>query len=154
MSLTDSKKSLIIGFYLFDTFLILDQVTKYLAATYLSQPIEIIPGFFRLTYAENTGVAWSFPIPQPALLIGVPLIIAAISYIFYKSFNLKHPLAYSAFALILAGSIGNYIDRIIFGHVIDFISVGTWPIFNLADAFITVGAFIILLFYARIERYA
>ncbi len=157
MNSTSPKIASTKGFLFFSSIvidlIILDQLTKYFARTsFGDSPIEVIPQWFYLTYSENVGIAWSIPIPQTLLLLGIPLLFIAGVHVSIKYFNYQKRLTQAAFSLIFAGAISNYADRIIFGHVIDFISVGSFPIFNLADAYITCAAFIIIVFYGKIER--
>jgi signal peptidase II len=138
--------------------LLLDQATKYLAYIYL-QPqstIPVINKIFYLTYLENKGAA--FGILQNSLwfLIVVTLIIVIISGIYiYRTPRINIISKYSI-ALIIAGALGNLIDRIIKGYVIDFFDFVIWPVFNIADMSVVIGAFIlifILLFDKRKIKY-
>ncbi len=113
---------------------IFDQVTKYL---FQGKNIFIM-SFFSFTYAENTGAAFSlFQNQNLGLIIFSFLVLGFIVY-YFKGY----PIALS---FILAGLLGNLLDRIFFGFVRDFISIGGWPIFNIADSANTIG--IILLIY-------
>jgi len=135
------------------SFTILDQATKWIARTNLVDThIKIIPNFAALVYAENTGVAWSLPVSQWVLLLGVPTIIALGIYFLPRHFNFKKKITQYIFAALLAGAISNYFDRLFFGYVIDFISIWRWPVFNLADIYITCAVFFIVVFYGKIER--
>jgi signal peptidase II len=128
-----------------------DQVTKWLALIYLQSPLEIMP-WFKLGYQENTGIAWSIQIPYLLLLALNFGLVILFFYFTGKYLDISHRLTQIAVALIFAGACGNIVDRLVHGYVIDFISVWIWPVFNLADAFLTVGIFLILLFYAKIRR--
>jgi signal peptidase II len=139
---------------------------------YYGQSIPIIGDFFRLTYIENPGMAFGFePGPKFKLAISLFSLIASIGLVFYlylirnKSLSLR-----LAIAFILGGAIGNLIDRtfygvlfgyapLFFGSVVDFFdfdffnftifgtSYDRWPIFNIADASVTIGVLILILFY-------
>lgn len=113
----------------------LDQISK----TFFQEKFIPLFSFLSFQYAENTGAAFS--LFQGYNLAFIVLSLFAIGFIIY-SFK-KYPLALS---FLLAGVLGNFIDRIFFGFVRDFISVGIWPIFNFADTWNTVG--VALLFYA------
>ena len=120
--------------------IILDQVTKYLAVVNVSQGnITIISGFFDLTLAQNTGAAFS--IMQNGkwfFLIFTPIIIGAI--LFYIIYKAKDSLLVSiSLSLIIGGAVGNYIDRIRLGYVVDFLDFKVWPVFNVADSFVVIG---------------
>ena len=114
---------------------VLDQVSKYLLA---AKDIALFP-FVSFTYAENTGAAFSLFQNQNFALI----IVSFIALIFILYYFKEYPLALS---FILAGLLGNLSDRLLFGFVRDFISIGAFPIFNVADSCNTIG--IVLLLYA------
>ena len=131
--------------------LALDQITKYLVARslVLYQVVEIIPGFFNLTRVHNRGAIFGFlgnsssSLALVFLNIGAVLAFAVVSYYFLKTPS-EMFLTRISFALIISGAMGNILDRIFRGYVIDFLDfyVGRfhWPFFNLADSCITVGA--------------
>ena len=101
-------------------------------------------GFFRVTHAINTGSAFGLFPNQTSLLIIASVIGISVLIYFYRrqprpSFFLRLSLG-----LQLGGAFSNLIDRIALGHVVDFIDVGAWPIFNLADTAISVGIFMLL----------
>ncbi|MDI6699371.1 MAG: signal peptidase II [Candidatus Saccharicenans sp.] len=131
--------------------LALDQITKYLVARslVLYQVVEIIPGFFNLTRVHNRGAIFGFlgnsssSLALVFLNIGAVLAFAVVSYYFLKTPS-EMFLTRISFALIISGAMGNILDRIFRGYVIDFLDfyLGRfhWPFFNLADSCITVGA--------------
>ena len=129
---------------------ILDQFTKWAAVHYLTYqtPVKIIDGFFYLTYAKNTGAAWSILEGQGWLFI--VFAIVAVAYIIYYLNTSKNTSKLMKIALlfIAGGAIGNVIDRIHLKYVIDFLDFYIFgydfPIFNVADSFITVGMFILV----------
>jgi len=104
-------------------------------------------GFFRLTHVHNTGAAFglfygqSFPLTVVAL-VGVVIILLYALFLRRRFPLLDYRLTNSALGLILGGTIGNLIDRLRFGYITDFIDVGIWPIFNIADSAIVVGVII------------
>jgi signal peptidase II len=133
-----------------------DQFTKHLARESLKHnpPIVILKNFIDLCYAENTGTAFSrldnLTLPLSLfVLVCVPLLaVLCIAYLIWrfrsKSFNILLP-----FVLILAGATGNLLDRIRYGHVVDFIhlhlrDVFHWPIFNIADFLLFIGCGMLL----------
>jgi len=140
-------------FIILAVIVILDQVTKYLAYVYL-QPqatIPIINKFFYLTYVENRGAA--FGILQDKvwfLSIITSIIILAAVYYVYKN-PLMGKVTRLCIALIMAGAIGNLIDRIRLGYVIDFFDFLIWPVFNIADSSVVVGT-IILAFILMFDK--
>jgi signal peptidase II len=120
---------------------------------YSWQDIPVAGEWLSFTHVENTGVAFSIPIPMLNYVSIIALLF--ILYFFYRIIkeNPGHLVNYYAFTLILAGAIGNFIDRFTRGPVTDFIKVdfGFWPfnpfaIFNVADSCITVGVFLYIIF--------
>lgn len=134
----------------------LDQLSKYLVREYIDWG-DWVPehGFFRFTYNTNTGGVFGLFANQ-TLLITVAAVISVVVIILYS----RHKMAQSmlvkvSLGLILGGSIGNLIDRIRLGAVTDFIDVGAWPVFNLADSAIDIGVVLLiayLLMKMRKER--
>jgi signal peptidase II len=135
--------------------LILDQVSKAWVITHMSlhESISIVAGFFSITYIRNPGAAFGFlatagPLFRSVFFLGVT--VAAVVLIVYYLYTTKREesLLIFSLSLILAGAVGNLIDRIRFGEVIDFfdVYVGThhWPAFNWADAAISTGAFLLI----------
>jgi len=141
--------------------LFLDQVTKALVHGQMTlyQSIEIVPNFFHLTYLRNTGAAFGFLAgSRSPLRITFFILISAIAIgcIFYLLKNLRpgqNTFAVSL-SLILGGAIGNLIDRLRMGEVIDFLDfhwyAHHWPAFNVADSAITIG--VLLLFWQMIRK--
>lgn len=130
---------------------IADQVTKWLATEHLQAPWNFT-SWFSLAYAENTGVAFSFPVPYQLLIpLSLIMVVVIVAYGF-RALNMDSPLSMIVLGFITGGAAGNMIDRVVRGFVIDFIQVGWWPTFNLADAFLTVGIFLLLAFYGKIKR--
>ncbi len=118
-----------------------DQFTKYWALTNLSVP-QKITSFFQLKFVENSGIAFSIPIPRIFLLVLITAITACLLFhLITKKFT---NLAQISLVLITAGAIGNLIDRLLNGKVIDFLSFWQFPIFNFADVFIFCGVAIYL----------
>lgn len=115
----------------------------------LGESWPILRGIFHITLVHNTGIAFGLFKNQGIVFIIIPL-IAIVLLIFNIYYYRHHQEDLSrtyivAFSLILGGAIGNLIDRIYFGYVIDFLDFRIWPVFNLADSAITIGAAVILL---------
>ncbi len=142
---------------------IADQVTKLLILREVSlhTSIPVIPGFFHITHVQNPGGAFGFLANQSALVRGV--LFLAVSTVavgmvlwFYHKTPPTHRWLATGFALIIGGAVGNLIDRVRFGKVIDFLDFffrgWHWPAFNVADSAITVGItiFIIHVIWGRI----
>ncbi len=134
----------------------LDRWTKRLVATRIAmyRHIQIIPGFFRLTHTENTGAAFSLFADSPshwktALLIGFSVVaMTVVSWLLWKQ-SRALTLTGIALSLILGGATGNLWDRVASGRVVDFLLFYVkgyqWPVFNLADSAIVVGASLLVL---------
>ncbi|MGC4024593.1 MAG: signal peptidase II [Mesorhizobium sp.] len=127
----------------------LDQWIKVLVEAHLAmhQQVDLLP-FFALFRTYNTGVAFSmFSWIGDKGLIAISL--GVIAFMLYLAARTSSALALTGFALVIGGAVGNLIDRAIYGHVIDYFlfhtPVWSFAVFNLADAFITVGAALILL---------
>ena len=121
-----------------------DQLTKYLVRDRMDLG-QSIPeeGFFRLTHTTNTGGAFGLFNNQAFLLAVVAIIGIAILVLYLRYMPPGSKLLKAGLGLDLGGAVGNLIDRIHFGEVTDFIDVGCWPVFNLADSSIVVGTILI-----------
>ena len=109
-------------------------------------------GFFRLTYGTNTGTAFGlFPDQTLALILASFVAIGFLVY-FYRAHGLNRPLLRAAIGMQLGGALGNLIDRLTTGAVVDFIDVGPWPIFNVADSCIVVGMIVLVSVLVLAER--
>jgi signal peptidase II len=116
--------------------------------------IQVIPGFFRITHTENTGAAFSMFADSTApwktgLLVGFSVVaLLVVSVLLWKN-NPKHLVTGIGLSLIMGGALGNLWDRLARGRVIDFLLVYVkqyqWPVFNLADSAIVVGAGLLIL---------
>jgi signal peptidase II len=117
-----------------------DQLTKVWVRAALSLG-ESWPrdGFFRLTHVGNTGSAFGLFGNANNVLIIAAIIGVGVLLAYYRSHPSPGPLVKVSLGLLLAGAIGNLIDRLTVGHVTDFIDVGPWYIFNIADASIVCG---------------
>jgi signal peptidase II len=143
--------------------LVLDQLTKYLVAKYIRmyEVIPVIPGFFNLTHVRNRGAAFSILSNLPgvwrsAFFITVTLVAVVVLVVLIR--KTEERLLASAFSLIAGGAVGNVIDRIRFGEVVDFIQWYVksyyWPSFNVADSAITIGVGLLvidMLFFQKKE---
>jgi signal peptidase II len=124
--------------------ILLDQITKFLAISslQLNTPVPLIKNFLNLTLVHNRGAAFGFF--QNQLLMFVLISILVIAFIFHNLKNKKNSVIFKlSLSLILGGAIGNLIDRLRFGFVIDFLDLRIWPVFNLADSAITIAALLL-----------
>ncbi len=117
-----------------------DQASKALVLLNM-YPGQSIPesGFFRITYVTNTGSAFGLFPNQTLFLIIASFVGIGILLVFYRIHRVSSPILRISLGLQLGGAIGNLMDRLRLGHVVDFIDVGAWPVFNLADSSIVVG---------------
>lgn len=130
----------------------LDQVSKYIIDNnfFEGDTLEVITDFFHITYVKNRGIAFGmFQGKLDIISIATVIAIIAIIYYLYRDRNKMPILEKIGFNFILAGAIGNMIDRVARGFVIDMIDFrGIWAfVFNLADVWINIGVLLILLEY-------
>ncbi len=131
--------------------LILDQITKTLTRVQmdLHESIPIIQNFFHLTYVANDGMAFGINFPAGIYVFTFVSFVASIGLAWYLWHVRKATLLLRiSLAFILAGAVGNLIDRVLFQEVVDFldfmIAGHHWPVFNVADSSVTVGMFFFL----------
>jgi signal peptidase II len=131
---------------------ILDQITKFLVLANLPTQvsIEVIPGFFNLVQVHNTGAAFGMLKDNNWFFIGLASVaLIAVAVMAKRGCFLDTPTRLGA-ALLASGILGNLTDRLLHGHVVDFLDVilpwyGHWPAFNVADSCICVAAFLFLI---------
>ena len=140
------KRLLVLCSVLVFFFLLLDQGSKLTTrgCMELGESITLIPGWFNLTYVHNPGAAWSLLAGFPWLLLSFGVVAGVCIVLFFRRWSEGYPERYCALALIESGIIGNSIDRLWHGSVIDFLHVHYYdvyhyPIFNIADCAICVG---------------
>jgi signal peptidase II len=133
--------------------LTLDQWTKSLAVKHLAHesPVPLVGRALYLTYVQNTGTAFGLLSGAGAYLVAIA-VLAVVFIVGYWGYlgrrsGPPNPWLTCGLALPLGGAIGNLIDRIRLGYVVDFIDFRVWPVFNVADSAITVGAFLIGYYY-------
>ena len=142
------KKILLITLY----GLLFDQIIKFLVSKYITN-VTIIPNFISLIYAENDGVAFSMLSGSRIIIIIISiLLLSFLAYYMNKDYVSKKKddiLMDISYGLLFGGILGNLLDRIIRGIVIDYISINIigyhFPIFNLADVMITIGVIIMII---------
>lgn len=140
-----NKKNFIFITAVISVVLILDQVTKFWVRGTLMRG-ESFPefGLFRFTHVHNTGSLFGIFQGYNSPLIVASIVAILLLIWIYKSYSHKGLLISLALGLQLGGAAGNLIDRILQGHVTDFLDVWIWPVFNLADSSIVVGLCILL----------
>jgi signal peptidase II len=141
----------------------IDQLSKFWVRTVLmnNDPINIIPEVLKLQYHENTGAVWGIMSGKVEFLrVFTFIVLLGIFYLYLKIPNGKKYNALKVIVVfILAGAVGNLIDRIILSHVVDFIyfELINFPLFNIADSYLTVSSvllFILAIFYYKDEDFA
>ncbi|MFC1754336.1 signal peptidase II [Thermoproteota archaeon] len=134
----------------------LDQLSKIFISNTLTlnQSFPVIRDFFHVTLVHNTGIAFGMLKGNSTIILIVTIVgLAIIAYSLRKDLLANHCLSdwkkipaidKLAMSLILGGAIANMIDRIRLGYVVDFLDFRIWPVFNIADSCITIGAFILI----------
>ncbi len=146
-------------FFLSLLLILLDQITKLLVYGYIKPNNTIVINeFFSLTHVHNYGAAFSFLADQSGwqryLLSGISMIASIAIIIWMRRVEVDQVLKLSALSVLLAGAVGNLIDRFFLGFVIDFIDLHYqtfyWPVFNVADILISVG--VVLLLFSDMKK--
>lgn len=138
--------------------LCIDQISKLLVVNLLTKTdsITIIKKFFYLTYINNDGAAFSILVGKRIFLILIAVLVIVMLIRYIKKNNIQNKLELVSISLIIGGSLGNLMDRVIRGYVIDFLDFKifnyNFPIFNLADTFIVIGVFLLSLKEIRKEN--
>jgi signal peptidase II len=132
---------------------ILDQLSKLWINANRPQ-IGLLPGFLDLVYVENSGAIFGLFHSHAELFIALGIVASVVILVFLYYFPPATNVGTVSFALILSGAVGNLIDRIRFGYVIDFIGIHVqelfhWPAFNVADAALTVGIFMLIYYFYK-----
>ena len=136
-------------------FLLIDIVSKLVVSNLMKvfDSIVVIKDFFYITYVRNTGAAWSILSDKTWLIIIISLIIIGLIILYICKNKPKSNCENIGYAMILGGAIGNFIDRIVYGYVIDFFDFYIfgydYPIFNVADSFIFIGVIILIIYTWR-----
>lgn len=146
---TDSSSKISNGIYIFSIaslILILDRITKIIIKGRLLQGESriILPNLFHITLVLNKGAAFGLFKDQRIFFVSLSCLTILFIIIYIRRNDLKCISSSLALGLILGGAAGNLIDRIRFGYVIDFLDFRIWPVFNVADSSITIGAVMLL----------
>ena len=131
-----------------------DQLTKYLVTQNLAvaQSAPFIPGLFRFTHVENGGAAWGFLSGHTWILLSLTIVVILICFALLIQYGLKSKIMFWSVSLILAGGVGNMIDRIFRGGtVVDFLDCCflDFPVFNVADCAIVIGSLLLALYFLK-----
>ncbi|MEW9123064.1 MAG: signal peptidase II [Thermotaleaceae bacterium] len=136
--------------------IILDQVSKFLVINQfdLHQSIPVINNIFHITYVRNYGAAFGI-LKHQKLFFVIMTTIVVIGIIFYiRKQSFVHAMMKYSLSLIVGGAIGNLVDRLSYGYVIDFFDFRVWPVFNIADMAIVIGAIFLCYYLIFIEQTA
>ncbi|EGO9015165.1 TPA: signal peptidase II [Enterococcus faecalis] len=150
---------LLVVYFLISALLVgLDQWSKYLTVQNISlgETKEFIPGFLSLTHLRNTGAAWSL-LEGKMIFFYIITVIVSVVIIYLLIKNYKKSIWYSVgLSFVLAGAIGNFIDRVRLGYVVDMLQTDfmNFPIFNVADSTLVVGVICIFIYLILDEKAA
>jgi len=148
-----NKKTALVWLWLSAIVFLLDQLSKYYISYHFQlHEVKTIAPFFNLTLAYNTGAAFSFLSDaggwQRWAFVAISIVISVLLVIWLGRTPREHKTIAISFALILGGALGNLIDRLMLGHVVDFldfyINNWHWPAFNIADSAIVIGAILLI----------
>lgn len=153
----------LIYLFVFISLLILDQFSKIAVANKMvvGESICVLPNFFDIRYVRNSGAAWSFlaDVSWGQTFFKVLTVIALIAFTCYYVFVCKKGYKFLRVGVlfIIAGTIGNFIDRVAYGEVIDFLAFTLlngykFPVFNMADTFLTVGIIMAIIHYLFLDK--
>ena len=133
---------------------VIDQVTKSIVTAALGPDsslsrLDLVPGWLAIAYVENRGAAFGLFGGVSSLLPLIGIVLVAALLIHYRS-ERNPPLTQAlAVGAVVGGAVGNLADRLRLGYVVDFISIGPWPNFNIADSAVTVGVLVLIWNWAR-----
>jgi len=147
----------LLPFLIVTAILILDRITKIATLNELADGKEVvlIPGVLGLQYVENTGMAFGMFSDSTWLLVALRIVGMIAMALFIVFFDNQHILGFISFSMVLGGGIGNIIDAFEYGFVVDMIATlfVDFPVFNIADCFITVGAILLGIYLIFIHKF-
>ena len=138
--------------------IITDQISKLIVRfnMYRGESIDVFGDVFRFTYIHNPGAAFGFNLGSPILHTVISTCALFFLIRLYRSLRNEEIAGRYGLCLVLGGAIGNIIDRLYLGEVVDFLDVGwgslRWPIFNLADSYVTIGVFVLIFIHSVKEK--
>ena len=144
------KKSGFIVFLVSIFVVLLDQIIKFFIRNSMNigDSIPVINNIFHITYVTNFGAGFGIMKGKTTLLIWFSIIVIGIILFYYDKIQEKKPLQIFL-GLILGGTLSNLIDRLLFGFVIDFLDFRIWPVFNIGDSCICIGAAGLIIYFIR-----
>ena len=131
--------------------ILIDQITKFLIKTsfQLKQSIPLIKNIFHLTYIRNFGAGFGILQQQKWILVFISIIVIGVIFYYLDKIKDKEKFLQIIVGLVLGGTIGNLIDRLAYGFVVDFLDFRIWPVFNFADSFVTIGVIGLIIYLWR-----
>lgn len=137
--------------------LVIDQISKWVVMTSLRlgeswNPVAALERWVSLTYVTNTGAAFGLFPDQGVLFMVIAVVVIAAIVVYYRRLSGDQWLVQTSLGLQLGGALGNLLDRLRYGHVIDFIDFKVWPVFNLADSAIVIGVAMLAYHLLRSEQ--
>lgn len=133
----------------------IDRVLKYFINTNMSpgETKPLLGDFVDLTYVRNNGAAFSILQDHRILLIALPAILIAVGLVYVTRHRKdRSNFMLTSLSLVIAGGLGNLIDRVMTGYVIDFIDFRFWPVFNFADICVTVGCVLLCIYVVFLDK--
>ncbi len=129
----------------------IDQLVKTLIRTGMTyrQSIPVIKNVLHISYVKNTGMSFGMFSGMNLVFIIIVTIIVLVIIVFERMGKMKTPAERFFFGMILGGAVGNLIDRYLFGYITDFIDFRIFPVFNIADSCVCVGAFFLFIIYFK-----
>jgi signal peptidase II len=137
--------------------ILVDQASKWLVITRMTPgqewaPVPALASIFTITYTTNTGAAFGLFKQGGVVFAGFAIIIVGVLLYYQRQLQDRQWIYRPVLGLLMGGALGNLIDRLQWGHVIDFIRVGPWPVFNVADSSIVVGVGLLMLLMWREDK--
>ena len=150
----------IISIILIAVLTVIDQILKYVVSNNIDlyEKIEVIKigatKIFSLTHVRNSGAAWSIMSGKTWFLIGLPIIVIIVGFVYLYHISKKSKLLTVSLSILIAGGIGNLIDRIRFHEVVDYIQFEpiNFPVFNFADICVVIGGIIFCIYFLIIDE--
>jgi len=136
--------------------IIVDQLSKFLVSSLMQvgESIVLLENVLHITFARNPGAAFGILPYQTTILVVITVAVVIFIIYFYRLLSAEQRLLRFSLSLLLGGAVGNLIDRLRTGYVVDFIDLEIWPpIFNVADSAIVIGISLFLIAYWRDETY-
>jgi signal peptidase II len=135
----------------------LDQLSKAMVKAYIPlgaswTPFKGAEKFFSFTHIINRGIAFGLLPEWGDYFLYIGLVVVFFLILYHYRLKGAPPLLYLCFGMQLGGALGNLLDRIRYGYVVDFLDFKFWPVFNVADSFITIGTVLMVVFLLRWER--